>query len=284
MSKADPKVSDNIKCYLQMIAEYPKLSQAEEKALYERIQQGDKEAKDRFIRCNLKLVVSVAKQYARFSVPMMDLIQEGNLGLMKAIEKFDPNLGYRFSTYGIQWIRQYISRFIMDKGKVIHIPVHVLENEFKVRKAIDTLLKEHQKEPTIAQIAKETGFHEDKVVELLNLVQDPLSIDMNVNEEGDTCLSDLIADPNTEKTMNHMNEEFIHEDIIKSLAILNERERDIIIKHFGLQRVSAMTLEEIGKEYGISRERVRQIESAAIRKLKASNVRKYLEAYYQDLK
>lgn len=284
MSKADSKVTDNVKRYLQMIADYPKLSQAEELALYKRIQQGDKDAKDTFIRCNLKLVVSVAKQYARFSVPMMDLIQEGNLGLMKAIEKFDPSMGYRFSTYGIQWIRQYISRYIMDKGKVIHIPVHVIENEFKVRKAIDTLLKEYQRDPTIKELAKETGFSEERVIELLNLIQDPLSIDMNVNDENDTVLSDLIADPKSDEMINGMNKEFIHEDIIKALTVLNERERDIIIKHFGLNDQPAITLEEIGQEYGITRERVRQIESAAIRKLKATDVRKYLEAYYHDLK
>lgn len=284
MSKADSKVTDNVKRYLQMIADYPKLSQEEELALYKRIQQGDKDAKDTFIRCNLKLVVSVAKQYARFSVPMMDLIQEGNLGLMKAIEKFDPSMGYRFSTYGIQWIRQYISRYIMDKGKVIHIPVHVIENEFKVRKAIDTLLKEYQRDPTIKELAKETGFSEERVIELLNLIQDPLSIDMNVNDENDTVLSDLIADPKSDEMINGMNKEFIHEDIIKALTVLNERERDIIIKHFGLNDQPAITLEEIGQEYGITRERVRQIESAAIRKLKATDVRKYLEAYYHDLK
>lgn len=284
MSKADSKLTDNVKRYLQMIADYPKLSQEEELALYKRIQQGDKDAKDTFIRCNLKLVVSVAKQYTRFSVPMMDLIQEGNLGLMKAVEKFDPNMGYRFSTYGIQWIRQYISRYIMDKGKIIHIPVHVIENEFKVRKAIDTLLKEYQRDPTIEELAKETGFSEERVIELLNLIQDPLSIDMNVNDENDTVLSDLIADPKSDQMINGMNKEFIHDDIIKALAVLNERERDIIMKHFGLNDQPAVTLEEIGREYGITRERVRQIESAAIRKLKATDVRKYLEAYYHDLK
>ncbi len=284
MQNADAKLKDNVKQYIQMIAEYPKLSQEEEMNLYHRIQQGDKDAKDLFIRCNLKLVVSVAKQYIRFSVPFMDLIQEGNLGLMKAIEKFDPNMGYRFSTYAIQWIRQSISRYIMDKGKVIHIPVHVIENEFKVRKAADALLKEYHREPTAKELAIETGFSEEKVLELLNLIQDPLSIDMNVNDENETYLSELIPDPNANHIRNHIDKVFIHNDIIKSLAVLNERERDIIIKHFGLNQEPALTLEEIGKIYGITRERVRQIERAAIRKLKAADVRKFLEAYYHDLK
>lgn len=282
MNSTDPKLIDNVKQYLQTISEYPRLNQQEELSLYKRIQMGDTDAKDTFIRCNLKLVVSVAKQYAHFSVPLMDLIQEGNLGLIKAVEKFNPDMGFRFSTYATQWIRQYISRYIMDKGKVIHIPVHVVENEFKVRKAVDTLLKELQREPTIKELAKETGFSEERVSELLNLIQDPLSIDMNVNNENDTCLSDLIADPHTKQMMKNIHDEFIHKDILKSLSILNERERDIIIKHFGLNNETALTLEEIGKSYGITRERVRQIESAAIRKLKSDDVRELLESYYQD--
>lgn len=282
MNSTDPKLIDNVKQYLQTISEYPRLNQQEELSLYKRIQMGDTDAKDTFIRCNLKLVVSVAKQYAHFSVPLMDLIQEGNLGLIKAVEKFNPDMGFRFSTYATQWIRQYISRYIMDKGKVIHIPVHVVENEFKVRKAVDTLLKELQREPTIKELAKETGFSEERVSELLNLIQDPLSIDMNVSNENDTCLSDLIADPHTKQMMKNIHDEFIHKDILKSLSILNERERDIIIKHFGLNNETALTLEEIGKSYGITRERVRQIESAAIRKLKSDDVRELLESYYQD--
>lgn len=282
MNSTDPKLIDNVKQYLQTISEYPRLNQQEELSLYKRIQMGDTDAKDTFIRCNLKLVVSVAKQYAHFSVPLMDLIQEGNLGLIKAVEKFNPDMGFRFSTYATQWIRQYISRYIMDKGKVIHIPVHVVENEFKVRKAVDTLLKELQREPTIKELAKETGFSEERVSELLNLIQDPLSIDMNVSNENDTYLSDLIADPHTKQMMKNIHDEFIHKDILKSLSILNERERDIIIKHFGLNNETALTLEEIGKSYGITRERVRQIESAAIRKLKSDDVRELLESYYQD--
>lgn len=282
MNSTDPKLIDNVKQYLQTISEYPRLNQQEELSLYKRIQMGDTDAKDTFIRCNLKLVVSVAKQYAHFSVPLMDLIQEGNLGLIKAVEKFNPDMGFRFSTYATQWIRQYISRYVMDKGKVIHIPVHVVENEFKVRKAVDTLLKELQREPTIKELAKETGFSEERVSELLNLIQDPLSIDMNVSNENDTCLSDLIADPHTKQMMKNIHDEFIHKDILKSLSVLNERERDIIIKHFGLNNETALTLEEIGKSYGITRERVRQIESAAIRKLKSDDVRELLEGYYQD--
>lgn len=284
MAASDSKLVDNVKRYLQMIGEYPKLTQEEESVLFERIQQGDEDAKDWFIRCNLKLVVSVAKQYSRFSIPLMDLIQEGNLGLIKAVEKFDPSLGYKFSTYGIQWIRQYISRYIMDKGNMIHIPVHVMENEFKVRKAIDTIYKEVQREPTVAELAKETGFTEARIMELLNLIKEPLSIDMTVNDENDTSLSDMIADPTSQHSMVNIDSEFIHEDIIKSLAVLNERERDIIIKHFGLGEEAPITLEDIGKQYGITRERVRQIESKAIRKLKAPNIRKYLEDYYNDLK
>ena len=283
MSPTNSRLSDNVKRYLQMIGEYPTLSQEEEIALCKKIKEGNVDAKDRFIRCNLKLVVSVAKQYSHYGVPLMDLIQEGNLGLIKAIDKFDYTLGYKFSTYGIQWIRQYISRYIMDKGNMIHIPVHVMENEFKVRRAIDTLKKEYQREPSLEELAKETGFSKERIMELLNLIQDPISIDMQIDEEGDTSLGDMIADSSIDAPNTAANGNFIHEDIEKSLAILNERERCVIIKRFGLDGSDPMTLEDIGKIYGITRERVRQIESRAMRKLKTPKIRKELEDYYNDL-
>lgn len=283
MVNANAKLKDNVKRYLQLIGDYPTLTQEEEIALCQRIANGDDAAKDYFIRCNLKLVVSVAKQYANFSVSFMDLIQEGNMGLCKAIEKFDPSLGYKFSTYGIQWIRQYISRYIMDKGNLIHIPIHVLENEFKVRKAFDKLYKDFQREPTIMELAEETGFSEYKIQDLLSLAKDTISIDMQINEDQDTRLSDLIADPDTGSLSGDADEVFVHEDIIKSLNILNDREREIIIRHFGLNDEPPMTLEDIGKLYGITRERVRQIESKAMRKLRTSKTRIELEEYYHDL-
>lgn len=284
MAGNDTRLNDNVKRYLQVIGEYPTLTQEEEIELAKKILEGDIDAKDWFIRCNLKLVVSVAKQYSRYGVPFMDLIQEGNLGLIRAIEKFDYRMGFKFSTYGIQWIRQYISRYIMDKGNMIHIPVHVMENEFKVRKAIDTLYKELHREPTIEELAKETGFPKDKVLELLNLIQDPVSIDMQIDDEGETSLGDMIADSSVNSPTHSADDHFVREDIEKSLHILNERERDVIIKRFGLNGENPMTLEDIGKIYGITRERIRQIESRAMRKLKAPKVRKELEDYYNDLK
>lgn len=284
MAGNDTKLNDNVKRYLQIIGEYPTLTQEEEIALAKKILEGDIDAKDRFIRCNLKLVVSVAKQYSRYGVPFMDLIQEGNLGLIKAIDKFDYTMGFKFSTYGIQWIRQYISRYIMDKGNMIHIPVHVLENEFKVRRAIDTLYKELQREPTLDELVKETGFTKERVIELLNLIQDPVSIDMQIDEDGETSLGDMIADSSINSPSNSADGTFIREDIEKSLHVLNERERDVIIKRFGLDGEKPMTLEDIGKIYGITRERIRQIESRAMRKLKAPKIRKDLEDYYNDLK
>lgn len=283
MSYSDSKVIDNVKRYLRSNGEYPVLTQAEEVALFKCIKERDKEATHTLIRCNLKLVVSAAKQYAHFSISLMDLIQEGNLGLMKATEGFDPSMGYRFSTYAMQWIRQYISRFIMDKGKVIHVPVHVIEHECKVRKARDTLFKELQRELTVKELAKETGFSEEQVARLMNLIQEPISIDKNVNE-NDLPLSDLIGDPRGSQAIKVIHDEFMRADIIKAMAVLNEREKDIVIKHFGLNNEQALTLEEIGKKYGISRERVRQIESAAIRKLRSPKVRELLEAYFHDLK
>lgn len=277
------KISDNVKRYLQVIGDYPRLSQEEEISLCEKMKNGDIDAKDTFIRCNLKLVVSVAKQYSRYGVPLMDLIQEGNLGLIKAVDKFDYTLGFKFSTYAMQWIRQYISRYIMDKGSMIHIPVHVLENEFKVRKAIDVLCKELQREPTMEEIAAHTGYSVKKVTDLLNMIQDPVSIDMQIDDDGDTSLGDMIADDTISSPHEDADNAFIKENIQKSLHVLNERERDVIIKRFGLNEEAPMTLEDIGKIYGITRERVRQIESKAMRKLKSPKVRHSLEDYYHDI-
>lgn len=276
------KINDNVKRYLQAIGEYPRLTQEEEVSLCEQMKTGDIDAKDTFIRCNLKLVVSVAKQYSRYGVPLMDLIQEGNLGLIRAVDKFDYTLGFKFSTYAMQWIRQYISRYIMDKGNMIHIPVHVLENEFKVRKSIDILCKELQREPSVEEIAQHSGFTVKKVSELLNMIQDPVSIDMQIDDDGETSLGDMIADATITTPHEDADSAFIKENIQKSLHILNERERDVIIRRFGLNEQAPMTLEDIGKIYGITRERVRQIESKAMRKLKSPKVRHSLEDYYND--
>lgn len=283
MAVNSSKLNDNVKNYLQAIGEYPRLTQEEEISLSKKMKEGDIDAKDTFIRCNLKLVVSVAKQYSRYGLPFMDLIQEGNLGLIKAVDKFDYELGFKFSTYAMQWIKQYITRYIMDKGNMIHIPVHVLEHEFKVRKTIDTLTKELHREPSVEEIAKASGFSTKKVIDLLNMIQDPVSIDMQIDDEGDTSLGDMIADSTVVTPKENADGEFIKENIQKSLHVLNERERDVIVKRFGLDGSTPMTLEDIGKIYGITRERVRQIESKAMRKLKAPKVRSSLEDYYNDL-
>lgn len=277
------KFNDNVKHYLQTIGEYATLSQGEEVALCEKMKDGDIDAKDTFIRCNLKLVVSIAKQYSRYRVPFMDLIQEGNLGLIRAVDKFDYTLGYKFSTYATQWIRQYITRYIMDKSNMIHIPVHVMENEFKLRKLIDQLNKQLQSVPSLEQIVEASGMSQEKVVELLNLIQDPVSMDMQIDEDGDTSLVDMIADTSISTPYESAEETFIKENISKSLLVLNERERVVIMKRFGLDGGNPMTLEEIGKFYGITRERIRQIESKAMRKLKTPKVRNTLEDFYHDI-
>lgn len=282
-SQNSMKLTDNVKRYLHDIGEYPRLTQEEEIYYCKKIKEGDIDAKDTFIRCNLKLVVSIAKHFARYQAPLMDLIQEGNLGLIKAVDKFDYTLGYKFSTYAMQWIRQYISRYLMDKTNMIHIPVHVLENEFRIRKLIDHLSKEYHRLPTMEEIMKESGLSKEKVLDLLNMVQEPISIDQQIDEDGDTSLGDMLADESIASPEEVVNIEYVKECIQKSLDTLDERERCIITKRFGLDGNPPQTLEDIGKFYGITRERIRQIESKAMRKLKTPKIRGNLEDYYHDL-
>ena len=276
-------IRGNVQSYLNSIGDFPRLTQEDEVACFQKIEAGDQEAKEYFIDCNLKLVVNIAKQYHQYRVPFMDLIQEGNLGLIRAVEKFDYRKGFKFSTYATQWIKQYITRYILDKEKMIHIPVHVAESEFKVRKAIDHLSKELQREPSLEEIAKHCGMKVEQIRELLDLTQPTVSIDAQIDEDGDTSLGDMLCDdhqltPEQEAEVTNMKE-----IIQKSLHVLTQREKDVITMRFGLDGGSSMTLEDIGKRYGITRERVRQIENKAMRKLASKSVKDDLkDLYYKD--
>lgn len=283
MAKGSQSIRGNVQSYLNSIGGYPLLTHEDEIEYFKKIEEGDKAAKEYFIDCNLKLVVNIAKQYSRYQVPFMDLVQEGNLGLIKAVEKFDYRKGFKFSTYATQWIRQYITRYILDKEKMIHIPVHVAENEFKIRKAIDRLMKDLQREPTLEEIAKECDMSVPQIRELLDVTQSTVSMDAQIDDDGDTSLGDMLSDEDALTPEQNADHVYIKETVQKSLDVLNERERDVIVRRYGLNGEQPMTLEDIGKIYGITRERVRQIESKAMRKLGSSNVKAGLrDLYYHD--
>lgn len=283
MANGSQSIRGNVQSYLNHIGDFPRLTHEEEMECFKKIETGDKEAKDYFINCNLKLVVNIAKQYNHYRAPFMDLIQEGNLGLIRAVEKFDYRKGFKFSTYATQWIKQYITRYILDKEKMIHIPVHVAESEFKVRKAIDHLSKELQREPSQEEIAKQCGMKVEQVRELMNLNQATVSIDAQIDDDGDTSLGDMLSDETNLTPAQVADSLYMKEIIQKSLHVLGERERDVIVMRYGLNGDQPMTLEDIGKIYGITRERVRQIESKAMRKLASRNVKESLkDLYYSD--
>lgn len=283
MANGSQSIRGNVQSYLNHIGDFARLTQEEEVECFKKMEEGDPSAKEYFINCNLKLVVNIAKQYHHYRVPFMDLIQEGNLGLIRAVEKFDYRKGFKFSTYATQWIKQYITRYILDKEKMIHIPVHVAENEFKVRKAIDHLSKEFQREPTMDEIANHCQMKVEQVRELLDLNQATVSIDAQIDDDGDTSLGDMLSDESHLTPAQTAENVYMKEIIQKSLHVLNERERDVIIMRYGLDGGQAMTLEDIGKIYGITRERVRQIESKAMRKLASRHVKEDLkDLFYSD--
>lgn len=280
MANSSKSIRGNVQSYLSSIGGYPRLTHEDEIEYFKKIEEGDEEAKEYFIDCNLKLVVNIAKQYNRYSVPFMDMVQEGNLGLIRAVEKFDYRKGFKFSTYATQWIRQYITRYILDKEKMIHIPVHVAESEFKIRKTIDHLMKELQREPTLEEISKECGMSPEQIRELMGMTQSTVSIDAQIDDDGETSLGDMLSDEGTITPQQNADNVYIKESVQKTLEILNERERDVIVRRYGLNGESPMTLEDIGKIYGITRERVRQIESKAMRKLGSRHVKDELKDFY----
>lgn len=278
--RSSQNIRGNVQSYLRSIGDYPRLTQEDEITYFKKIEEGDQEAKEYFINCNLKLVVNIAKQFNRYRVPFMDLIQEGNLGLIRAVEKFDYRKGFKFSTYATQWIRQYITRYILDKEKLIHIPIYITESEFKIRRTMDQMTKDLQREPTLEEVAKECQMEVGQIRELLGFTQTPVSIDAQLDDEGDTSLGDMLSDEGIITPQQSADHTIIKESVAKSLNILNEREKDVIVRRYGLNGEQPMTLEEIGKIYCITRERVRQIESKAMRKLASKHVKEELKDFY----
>jgi RNA polymerase primary sigma factor len=259
--------SDLIDIYLKEISHIPLLSHEEELELAKRVAEGDEEARKRLILSNLRLVISIAKRYVNRGLPLMDLIEEGNLGLIKAVERFDYQRGTRFSTYASWWIRQAITRAIASQGRTIRLPVHILDMLSRLVNVSRQLAQELGRQPLIREIAERMGVSEERIQELFEFAQHPTSLQDEVNGFEDTCVGDLIEDKKG-SPFEELERRFQKEEIMKLLEKLTERERETIILRYGLRDGVPLTLEEAGKRFGVTRERVRQIEAEAIKKLK----------------
>ena len=274
-------LDDPVKAYQKEIGRVPLLSAEEEGVLARAAQAGDADARRQLSEANLRLVVSVAKRYAGRGLPFLDLIQEGNLGLMKAAEKFEPDRGFKFSTYATWWIRQSITRAIADQGRTIRIPVHLVENINRVKKTAGELLRKNGREPTAEEIAVRLEMEPDRVRELLQLAQEPISLETPVGEEEDAHLEDFIQDEEAGIPVDEAGRQLLRQELMNVLKSLTPREERVLTLRFGLEDGQARTLEELGKEFNVTRERIRQIEAKALRKLRhpsrAKRLRDYLE-------
>lgn len=264
-------IDDPVKIYLKEIGRVSLLTSEEEIELAKKIQEGDKEAKKRLAEANLRLVVSIAKRYGGRGMSFLDLIQEGNLGLIKAVEKFDYTKGFKFSTYATWWIRQSITRAIADQARTIRIPVHMVETITKVKKASSSLLHQNGRDPTAEEIAEELDMPVDKVREIMRIAQDPVSLETPIGEEEDSHLGDFIPDDNAPEPTEAASQVLLKEQIDQVLGTLTEREEKVLRLRFGLEDGRSRTLEEVGQMFNVTRERIRQIEAKALRKLRHPN-------------
>ena len=275
-------VDDPVRMYLKEIGKVSLLTADEEVELAKRIEAGDEEAKKKLTEANLRLVVSIAKRYTSRGMLFLDLIQEGNLGLMKAVEKFDYTKGYKFSTYATWWIRQSITRAIADQGRTIRIPVHMVETINKVVKVQRQLVQKLGREPSANEVADAAGMTVEKVREIMKLSQEPVSLEKPIGDEEDSHLGDFIEDENSVSPPDAAANAFLREQIDEVLETLTERERKVLRLRFGLDDGKARTLEEVGKEFHVTRERIRQIEAKAIRKLRHPSRSRKLRDYLDD--
>ncbi|HIU34065.1 MAG TPA: RNA polymerase sigma factor RpoD [Candidatus Pullichristensenella excrementigallinarum] len=261
-------IDDPVRMYLKEIGKVPLLSAEEEIELAKRMEAGDEEAKRRLSEANLRLVVSIAKRYVGRGMLFLDLIQEGNLGLIKAVEKFDYRKGYKFSTYATWWIRQAITRAIADQARTIRIPVHMVETINKLIRVSRQLLQEYGREPLPEEIAEEMGIPEDKVREIIKIAQEPVSLETPIGEEEDSHLGDFIPDDDAPAPAEAAAFTMLKEQLMNVLSTLTPREEMVLKLRFGLEDGRARTLEEVGREFKVTRERIRQIEAKALRKLR----------------
>jgi RNA polymerase primary sigma factor len=265
--ESEPQLRDPLKLYVRQIGDGRLLTPAEERELARRKDEGDEAAKKRLIERNLRLVMSITRNYTKAGVPLLDLIQEGNLGLIRAVEKFDYRMGYKLSTYATWWIRQAITRALADQGRLIRLPVHVADQVRRVVRSRRILAQKLNRDPTIAEMAKESGFPEKRVKELLELVDDPVSLETPVGD-GDSLYSDMIEDEHVEQPEAATAERLQSAELAEALAGLEPRLRDVLQRRFGLAGSEPQTLEHIGTELGITRERVRQLETRALKELR----------------
>lgn len=273
---------DPVRMYLKEIGKVPLLTADQETELAKRMEQGDWEARKQLAEANLRLVVSIAKRYVGRGMLFLDLIQEGNLGLIKAVEKFDYRKGYKFSTYATWWIRQAITRAIADQARTIRIPVHMVETINKLIRVSRQLLQEYGREPTADEIAKEMDMPVEKVREILKISLDPVSLETPIGEEEDSHLGDFIPDENVPVPADAATFTLLREQLEEVLDTLTEREQKVLILRFGLEDGRARTLEEVGKEFNVTRERIRQIEAKALRKLRHPSRSRKLRDYLED--
>ena len=274
-------IEDPVRMYLKEIGKVPLLSAEEEIELAKRMELGDQEAKKRLAEANLRLVVSIAKRYVGRGMLFLDLIQEGNLGLIKAVEKFDYRKGYKFSTYATWWIRQAITRAIADQARTIRIPVHMVETINKLIRVSRQLLQELGREPTPEEIAAEMNMPVDRVREILKISQEPVSLETPIGEEEDSHLGDFIQDDNVPVPADAAAFTLLKEQLEEVLGTLTEREQKVLTLRFGLEDGRARTLEEVGKEFNVTRERIRQIEAKALRKLRHPSRSRKLKDYLE---
>lgn len=274
-------VDDPVRMYLKEIGKVPLLSADEEIELAKRMEQGDEEAKKRLCEANLRLVVSIAKRYVGRGMLFLDLIQEGNLGLIKAVDKFDYTKGYKFSTYATWWIRQAITRSIADQARTIRIPVHMVETINKLIRVSRQLLQTYGREPSPEEIAEEMGISVDKVREIQKIAQEPVSLETPIGEEEDSHLGDFIPDEDVPAPAEAAAFSMLKEQLVEVLDTLTDREQKVLKLRFGLDDGRARTLEEVGKEFDVTRERIRQIEAKALRKLRHPSRSKKLKDYLE---
>ncbi len=259
---------DALKLYIKDIKDIPLLTPEEELKIARRIKRGDAQARRIMIRSNLRLVINLAKQYSKFGVPLLDLIEEGNLGLMKAVSKFNPKLGYRFSTYAAWWIKQHVTRALADQGKTVRIPVYMVETLSRFRKVNERLTHRHRCKPKVAELARAMKLPVSKIRELMQMDQGTTSLDQPIGEDGEASMMDLMEDLTASSSQDRVDAMFLNERITGLLDKMNPREKSILELRFGLKNGEVHTLNEVANVFKITRERVRQIEAAALKKLR----------------